>query len=98
MVDICNNRGVLNTKEKTMRVSELQVGEGHLVENANCDSYADFRNDYTKKNFIEANGDVEVVQQTLRWGSRIWNVPAFAEGRKAHNEYKAKVIAKWGTN
>ena len=52
MVDICNNRGVLNTKEKTMRVSELQVGEGHLVENANCDSYADFRNDYTKKNFI----------------------------------------------
>ena len=80
------------TKGNTMRVSELQVGQGHIVERPNSDAYADFSNDYTKHSFIEGYGDVEIVQDGDKW-----RVPEFEESRKAYCAYKAKVIAKWGS-
>ena len=81
-----------------MKISDLTPApypQSPSVENPNCDSHRLLTNDFNKNSFIEANGDVEIV-----WNERykFWSVPAFAEGRKAHNEYKAKVIAKWGTN
>ena len=74
-----------------MKVSELKVGKGYLVERPNSDAYAYFNNDYTKHSFIEGYGDVEIVQHN----DSLWTVPEFKESRKAYSEYKAKVIAKW---
>ena len=81
-----------------MKVSDLTPAaypQSPSVQNPNCDSYALFTNDFNKNSFIEANGDVEIV-----WNERFKHqeVPAFAKGRKAHDEYKAKIVAKWGSN
>ena len=77
-----------------MRVSELQVGQGHIVERPNSDAYADFSNDYTKHSFIEGYGDVEIV-----WNERYkhWEVPAFAESRKAYCDAKKRYCEQHGS-
>ena len=81
-----------------MKISDLTPApypQSPSVENPNCDSHRLLTNDFNKNSFIEANGDVEIV-----WNERFkhWEVPAFAKGRKAHDEYKAKIVAKWGSN
>ena len=73
-----------------MRVSELQPAkypQSPSVEQPNSDAYALFTNDFNKNSFIEAHGDVEIV-----WNERYkhWEVPAFAESRKAYCDAKKR--------
>ena len=80
-----------------MRVSELQPAnypQSPSVESPNSDSYALFTNDFNKNSFIEANGDVEIV-----WNERYkhWEVPAFAESRKAYCDSKKRYCEEHGS-
>ena len=80
-----------------MKVSDLQPAaypQSPSVENPNSDSYRLFTNDFNKNNFIEENGDVEIVWNE-RW--KHWEVPAFAEGRAAYCKAKSRAVATWGS-
>tara|TARA_A100001515_G_scaffold116705_1_gene98523 strand:+ start:100 stop:342 length:243 start_codon:yes stop_codon:yes gene_type:complete len=80
-----------------MKISDLTPApypQSPAVQNPNCDSYRLFTDDFNKNSFIEEHGDLEIVQN----GKRRYDVPAFAKGRKSAQEYKAKVISKWGSN
>ena len=82
-------------KGETMRVSELQPAaypQSPSVELPNQDAHRLFTNDFNKNSFIEDYGDVEIVKDGDKW-----RVPEFEESRKAYCAYKAKVIAKWGS-
>ena len=77
-----------------MRVSDLQPAaypKSPSVQNPNCDSYRLFTNDFNKDSFIEAHGDVEIVQN-----GKDWDVPAFAEGRAAYCKAKQRACETWG--
>ena len=80
-----------------MRVSELQPAkypQSPSVEQPNSDAYALFTNDFNKNSFIEAHGDVEIV-----WNERCkhWEVPAFAESRKAYCDAKRRYWEQYGS-
>ena len=80
-----------------MRVSELQPAkypQSPSVEQPNSDAYALFTNDFNKNSFIEAHGDVEIV-----WNERYkhWEVPAFAESRKAYCDAKRRYCEQYGS-
>jgi hypothetical protein len=79
-----------------MRVSDLtpaKYPQSPSVQNPNSDSYRLFTNDFNKNNFIEENGDVEIVWNE-RW--KHWEVPAFAEGRAAYGKAKQRACEIWG--
>ena len=78
-----------------MRVSELHPAkypQSPSVQNPNCDSYRLFTNDFNKDSFIEAHGDVEIVQN-----GKDWDVPAFAESRAAYCEAKQRFCDTYGS-
>ena len=80
-----------------MRVSELQPAkypQSPSVEQPNSNAYALFTNDFNKNSFIEAHGDVEIV-----WNERYkhWEVPAFAESRKAYCDAKKRYCEQHGS-
>ena len=80
-----------------MRVSELQPAkypQSPSVEQPNSDAYALFTNDFNKNSFIEDYGDVEIV-----WNERYkhWEVPAFAESRKAYCDAKRRYCEQHGS-
>ena len=78
-----------------MRVSDLQPAKypaSPSVQNPNSDSYRLFTNDFNKDSFIEAHGDVEIVQN-----GKDWDVPAFAEGRKAYCDAKQRYCEQHGS-
>ena len=80
-----------------MRVSELQPAaypQSPSVELPNQDAHRLFTDDYNKKSFIEAHGDVEIV-----WNERYsyWEVPAFAESRAAYCEAKHPFCDTYGS-
>ena len=80
-----------------MKVSDLQPAaypQSPSVENPNSDSYRLFTNDFNKNNFIEENGDVEIVWNE-RW--KHWEVPAFAEGRAAYCKAKQRYCEQHGS-
>ena len=84
-------------KENDMRVSDLQPAawpKSPSVENPNSDSHRLFTNDFNKQSFIEAHGDVEIV-----WNERYkhWEVPAFAESRKAYCDSKKRYCEEHGS-
>ena len=84
-------------KENDMRVSDLQPAawpKSPSVENPNSDSHRLFTNDFNKQSFIEAHGDVEIV-----WNERYkhWEVPAFAESRKAYCDAKQRYCEQHGS-
>ena len=85
------------TKGNTMRVSDLtpaKYPQSPSVQNPNSDSYRLFTNEFNKNNFIEENGDVEIVWNE-RW--KHWEVPAFAEGRKAYCDAKQRYCEQHGS-
>ena len=80
-----------------MRVSELQPKRfpaSPSVELPNSDAHRLFTNHFNKNSFIEANGDVEIV-----WNNRYsyWEVPAFAESRKAYCDAKQRYCDQHGS-
>ena len=80
-----------------MRVSELQPAaypQSPSVELPNSDAYRLFTNDFNKNSFIEDYGDVEIV-----WNERYkhWEVPAFAESRKAYCDAKKRYCEQHGS-
>ena len=91
------NNNIPTKGNKTMRVSELQPAkypQSPSVEQPNSDAYALFTNDFNKNSFIEAHGDVEIV-----WNERYkhWEVPAFAESRKAYCDAKKRYCEQNGS-
>ena len=91
------NNNIPTKGNKTMRVSELQPAkypQSPSVEQPNSDAYALFTNDFNKNSFIEAHGDVEIV-----WNERYkhWEVPAFAESRKAYSDAKKRYCEQHGS-
>ncbi len=79
-----------------MRVSDLRPAaypKSPSVELPNSDAHRLFTNDFNKKSFIEAHGDVGIV-----WNNqyKYWEVPAFAESRAAYCEAKQRACATWG--
>ena len=83
-------------KGETMRVSELQPAaypQSPAVELPN-DAHRLFTNEFNKNSFIENYGDVEIV-----WNERYkhWEVPAFAESRKAYGDAKQRYCEQHGS-
>ena len=84
-------------KGETMRVSDLQPAaypQSPSVELPNQDAHRLFTNDFNKNSFIEDYGDVEIV-----WNERYkhWEVPAFAESRKAYCDAKKRYCEQHGS-
>ena len=84
-----------------MRISDLQfsdemrknVWRGHSVELPKNDAYRMIANERLAQDFIDDNGDVEIV-----WNERYkhWEVPAFAEGRAVNGKAKQRACETWG--
>tara|TARA_B100002019_G_scaffold209176_1_gene181811 strand:+ start:1261 stop:1521 length:261 start_codon:yes stop_codon:yes gene_type:complete len=86
-----------------MRVSDLpfsdemrkNVWRGHSVELPKNDAYRMIANERHAQDFIDDNGDVEIV-----WNSqyKYWAVPAFAESRKVYGDAKQRYCEQHGSN
>ena len=85
-----------------MRISDLQfsdemrenVWRGHSVELPKQDAHRMIGNEQHAQDFIDDNGDVEIV-----WNEqyKYWEVPAFAESRKAYCDAKQRYCEQHGS-